>query len=257
MNISTFTKNMINQTIKSLITRWGYVIYPKKRLPFGCDLALDINRITPNTTIKTVFDVGANKGQSALYYRKNFIEADIFCFEPVKTTFNYLQTKTSLDKHIFCFNLALGESIGEGKIAVKGTSGSNSLKNHKNLTDEHSLEKIKITTLDNFLVNTEKPIDHIDLLKIDTEGYECQVLRGAQNSLQQEKILYILIEVTFREEDPQHTKFSEIQSLLSQYNFHLMGFYDLYPYWGGGNAIDYANALFKRWEPGKNLRLWE
>lgn len=245
---------MFSQILKKLLKQCGYTIYRNSDLPFGWNLQQDINRISPDLKIKTIFDVGANKGQTTLKYRQMFNEADIYSFEPVKASFDQFQQNTKLLSQIFCFNLALGANNGQEEILVQGTSGSNSI-NNKSITG--SLETVEIITLDNFILEREQTISQIDLLKIDTEGFELQVLEGAKSTLQDGKILYIFIEVTFRPEDTQHTQFIDIYHFLQKYNFNLIALYDCYPYWGGGNAIDYSNALFKRWEKGKNLQLWQ
>lgn len=250
---------MLKQGVKHLLKQWGYTVYPTKKLPFGCDSKEDISRISPDLKISVIFDVGANKGQTALEYRQIFPDATIFSFEPVNETFTVLKTTTESNANIFSYNLALGDSNGQEQILVEGTSGSNSILNATRLSpkSDQSLETINLMTLDHFLENCDHPIDHIDLLKIDTEGYEVQVLKGAKSALSAGKILYIFTEVTFRDNDTQHTHFLTLQEILKEYNFNFVGLYDVYPYWGGGNSLDYCNALFKRWEKGKQLKMWE
>ncbi|QLE58774.1 FkbM family methyltransferase [Nostoc sp. TCL26-01] len=249
---------MLKQQIKKILNASGYTLYQTKKMPYGCVLQEDIARISPDLTIKTIFDVGANKGQTTLKYRRQFPEAKIFSFEPVSQTFEALKANVGVTPNVSCFNLALGEENKQEQMLVQGTSGSNSIANvsQVNSPAEQSLETVHIKTLDRFLEENNH-IEQIDLLKIDTEGYECQVLRGAEATLRAEKIFYIFIEVTFRQQDHQHTHFSTISEILADYNFNFVGLYDVYPFWGGGNAIDYCNALFKRWEKGKNLKLWQ
>ncbi|MEA5525462.1 FkbM family methyltransferase [Nodularia spumigena] len=250
---------MLKKQIKKILKACGYTLYHTKTMPFGCDLKEDIARLSPDLNLRTIFDVGANKGQTTLDYRRKFPEAKIFCFEPVSQTFEVLKANVGLDPNVYCFNLALGEENKQDKILVQGTSGSNSISNVSkvNPSADQSLETVNIMTLDQFMAEDDHKIDQIDLLKIDTEGYECQVLRGAEATLRSEKIFYISIEVTFRQQDNHHTQFSTISEMLADYNFNFVGLYDASPFWGGGNAIDYGNALFKRWEKGKNLKLWE
>lgn len=250
---------MLKKQIKKILQASGYTLYQTKKMPFGCDLQTDIARISPDLTLKTIFDVGANKGQTTLNYRQKFPEANIFAFEPVNQTFEVLKANVGVDPHVYCFNLALGEENKQEKMLVQGTSGSNSISpgSQINSQPEQSQETVNIITLDKFMAENDHKIDQIDLLKIDTEGYECQVLRGAAATLSAEKILYISIEVTFRKQDKHHTQFSTISDILAEYNFNFVGLYDANPFWGGGNAIDYSNALFKRWEKGKILKLWQ
>ena len=49
----------------------------------GLDVALDVERLLGSKNIKNIFDVGANIGQTALYFHQKFHQAQIFSFEPV------------------------------------------------------------------------------------------------------------------------------------------------------------------------------
>ncbi|HIK04556.1 MAG TPA: FkbM family methyltransferase [Trichormus sp. M33_DOE_039] len=249
---------MLKKQIQNFLKAYGYTLYRTKKMPFGFDLKEDIARISPDLNLRTIFDVGANKGQTTLNYRQKFPEAKIFSFEPVSQTFEILKANVDSDPNIFCFNLALGEENKQEQMLVKGASGSNSISSVSKVNPQKNqfLETVNIMTLDQFMADNHK-IDQIDLLKIDTEGYECQVLKGAEATLMSGKIFYIFIEVTFRKNDSHHTHFSTINEMLADYNFNFVGLYDVYPFWGGGNAIDYCNVLFKRWENGKKLNLWE
>jgi hypothetical protein len=64
---------VLRDVAKNLLKSWGYTVYKTQYLPFGCDYKEDIARLSPNLNIETVFDVGANVGQSALQYRKKFL----------------------------------------------------------------------------------------------------------------------------------------------------------------------------------------
>ena len=79
-------------------------------------------------------------------------------------------------------------------------------------TDE---EKIRLSTLDSYLVQNK--ISKIDLLKIDTEGFEYEVLLGGKNSLN--KISLILFEHHYDDMILKGYKFSDINSFLVNNNF--------------------------------------
>lgn len=196
--------------------------------------------------------MGANLGQSALHYRQKFPQAKIYSFEPVTKAFQKLQAATSKDTNIFCYQLALTDRDGQEEIVTIGTKGTNSLKakpdTSLSLQNDQTVELFTLTKLDSFLENNLVNVEYIDILKIDTEGFEIPVLQGALNTLKAGKIRYIFAETTLRNKDKDHTNFFELKKFLEPYNFNPIGFYDLVPYWGGGNAIDYLNVLFKRWD---------
>ncbi len=235
---------MLKKLIKNVLQSQGYFIYNIENLPFGCDHTEDIGRVSPKLNVNIIFDVGANVGSMTLAYRKRFPDAKLYSFEPVNETFHQLKEATKNDSNIHCYQMALAAQNGSGIINVGSKSGQNSLVIRQQ--SETNSQEVKLITLDDFIKKEE--IEKIDILKIDVEGFECDVLRGAERTLESGKILYIFIETTFREGDKHHTQFSQIQEILKKYKFNLMGLYDVLPYWGGGNAIPFCNALFKRWE---------
>lgn len=81
----------------------------------GTFLFDDLQILLPRLQVKTVFDVGANTGQSAKIYLKKFSGATIYCFEPVEKTFRELQRNVPDHDTIKCFKLALSSTRGTGK----------------------------------------------------------------------------------------------------------------------------------------------
>ena len=83
------------------------------------------------------------------------------------------------------------------------------------------------------------------MLKIDVEGYELVVLKGAENLLKEKKVLTIIVEVGFIHADIQHTYFTDVNEYLNAIGYFLYGFYDqaIYPsrYYP---QLGYCNALY-------------
>lgn len=243
----------IKSRLKNLIHELSLETYKKvspDSFPAGWDVASDIERICHHQQPKIIFDVGANIGQTGSYFHQKFPQADILCFEPIKETFTQLSQKFANNQRIRCFPIAFGEQPSEKTIILNSNSQQNSLtdalnrpvgENQGQSTDK--TEAITIDSLDNFC--QAQGIDRIDLLKMDTEGYELQVLAGATNFLEERKIAMILSEVGFRPSDFRHTFFTKIYDQLYQKGFRFNGLYDLsywspYPYEG----LIYCNALF-------------
>ena len=79
---------------------------------------------------------------------------------------------------------------------------------------------VKLTTLDNFV--EEKKLTHIDILKIDTEGFEEEVLKGSLKTLKSNKIKYIELEkILGNVYKDKYFSFKNIEDILSQFNFRL------------------------------------
>lgn len=90
----------------------------RNSLPRGVDLYHDLNRSFNKEMFRTVFDVGANIGQSALKYSEVFPAAEIYSFEPVKGTYSKLFLNTKGNPRIHTFNVGMGKEKGSFKINV-------------------------------------------------------------------------------------------------------------------------------------------
>ena len=189
--------------------------------------------------IDVIFDVGANIGQSAQKFREAFPQSIIYCFEPVNSIFN--QLKNNLDKYhnVSCYQIGLGSSICQLPIYLTDHSNTSSFKRPKFITGE---EVAHVDTIDNF--SLENNVDHIDLLKIDAEGFDLEVLKGACRCLSSKSISFILIEVGFNPEDEIHVLFDDVRSFLWDKGYTVFGIYDQTMEWSGKHQLRYANVCF-------------
>ena len=193
-----------------------------------------------------IFDIGANIGQSCAYFRENFPDSKIFSFEPIPSTFEKLLRfveKLPNNEEIHCYDLGMGFAEGSFEIFLKENSGLNSLSNNLPLHTTELPVEIKITTLDKFFKSQD--FKKIDLLKIDVEGYEIEVLKGAEELLKSHSITFVALEVGFLKNDKQHTSFCKIHEHLEEKGYNLVGFYDQCRYQSEqGFALGYCNALY-------------
>ncbi len=112
-----------------------------------------------------VLDVGANYGDSSIWWAKKF-GAKVVAFEPLNDVFIELEKNINLNSvDVEAYNVAIGN--GE-EITGKSKGG---------MFSAGSDLKIKTERLDNY------SFDRIDLLKIDVEGFEYEVLKGAENTI--------------------------------------------------------------------------
>jgi FkbM family methyltransferase len=127
-----------------------------------------------------VFDVGSNRGDYALAVLNRRPGVQLHCFEPSKGTFDLL-CKALRNKNAVLNNCGLGEQDGEMTLYSNGTgSGLASLSRRR--LDHFGIymnleERVEITTLDNYC--ERQKIGKIDLLKVDVEGHELDVFKGA------------------------------------------------------------------------------
>lgn len=139
-----------------------------------------------------VFDVGANAGQFTKMAIKELqnIPVLIHAFEPRKKAFEFLCNYSKTFPNVLTNNLALGKAMGLASLHYS-ESGSTLASLTKRRLDHYKTEVarseiVRIDTIDNYCrVNC---IPAIDLLKIDVEGHELDVLRGAIDMFQSRRI---------------------------------------------------------------------
>lgn len=146
----------------------------------------------------TFFDVGANVGDYTRALVAQFPEAVVFSFEPHPSTFEKLLAKHKQSSNVNCVNLGMSDVAGSADIYEREgnrTSQHNSL--YKEALDGGGARNSKSTsinlmTLDEFMLSNK--IESIDFLKIDTEGHELAVIKGAADAISSGKIGLIQFE---------------------------------------------------------------
>ncbi|MBN2807637.1 MAG: FkbM family methyltransferase [Prolixibacteraceae bacterium] len=148
-----------------------------------------------NRLSERVFDVGANEGDYARICLDKGLKT-IFCFEPVKNTFTRLEQRFVNHKDVHCFDFGFSDSSGITTIYDKhGTGSSHATLYPETIANREDLipSTINLETIDHYCKSNQ--IDRIGLLKIDTEGHELAVLKGAAKMLEQQKIDVIHFEM--------------------------------------------------------------
>lgn len=145
-----------------------------------------------------VFDVGANKGQFLRIVLDNIdiTHTEIHCFEPSFVSFRILSERFSAYNGVRLNNFGLGNQKCEATLYYdKPDSGLASLSkrrlNHFGINN-CQYETVQIDTVDAYCESND--ILEIALLKIDVEGHELDVLRGAERMLAKRSIKTIAFE---------------------------------------------------------------
>lgn len=143
----------------------------------------------------TFIDVGANQGEYSLWAaRKVGEKGKVIAFEPMRQLFDQLteniRLNESFQKTITPIKLGLSDKKGEVTLFASEDSneGTNTIYN----TDKFSIElgKIQLDTLDEQLDDLN--INTVNFLKVDVEGAELQVLKGALNTLKNNRPILLL-----------------------------------------------------------------
>lgn len=149
-----------------------------------------IFRLTTEHSITQVLDVGANSGQFAVDLRRVGFNGEIFSIEPGHDAFRNLQNRSKRDDHWQVFNFALGSREEKLNLNISQNSGLSS--SFLKMTSLHldnfpdskfiSEEMVNVTTLELLAKKVNLNPQNM-LLKIDVQGFESEVLRGAGNLL--------------------------------------------------------------------------
>jgi len=130
-----------------------------------------------------VFDIGGNIGLYAIKQAKRVKNGKIFVFEPNPFAFKRL-VKNISENHlhnIFAFNVAIYSKPCELFLYSSGSTGT-SRTCFTPCSDLSPIARVKAVTLDDFV--QREGIERIDLMKVDVEGSEIEVLKGAEKSLE-------------------------------------------------------------------------
>jgi FkbM family methyltransferase len=182
-----------------------------------------------------IFDVGANIGDYAKMLRSRFSDAEIYCFEPRTETFNRLVSNTK-GLNIHFNNVAVGSSNGILELfkgsndtdATMVTAYKDTLSDVFTFAGEPTESMTcEMISLDDFCKNNN--VSEIDFLKIDVEGHELEVLKGASKMIIENKINVIQFE--FNEFNVfSRSFFYDYYKILPQYKFYrIMPKNELYP----------------------------
>lgn len=185
-------------------------------------MILNFNQLITNynCSIKGVLHVGAHEGQEHNLYKQNNIN-NIIYFEPTKSTFNLL--KNNIGDDAVLVNKALGNENKKILINIEkaNNGGSNSLLKPKLHLQQYphivftDVEEVEMIRLDDYEFNNL----NYNLMNVDVQGYELEVFKGAEKTL--ETIDYIICEVNRDEVYENCAIIDDLYNFLLKYGFTL------------------------------------
>ena len=186
-------KQSFKRPARQILHRLGYEISATQ-----ADAVGGLARLLEAKQVRTVIDVGANQGQYADQVRHLGFRGRMHSFEPGAAAYAQLSRAARSDPTWTVHQLALGSEPGVADLQVSHNSVSSSLlaveKTHVDAAPESRTdrtEQVRVSTLDAECAEVEGPV----LLKIDTQGYELPVLRGASRLL--DRVEVVQVELSF------------------------------------------------------------
>jgi FkbM family methyltransferase len=129
---------------------------------------------------KLIFDVGAYQGDFARLCRRHWPSATIACFEPLKHKVKEIEALASQDQGIVVFDCLLGAQQASNVALHESETASSVLSEH--IDQKFPVQHHEMFTVDQ-IVDEQFAGRAPDFLKLDVQGYELEVLKGAERSL--------------------------------------------------------------------------
>ncbi|MEP3266518.1 MAG: FkbM family methyltransferase [Hyphomicrobiales bacterium] len=236
-----FFKTLLRSSLKAL----GYELTRLSQSPAHTQLGL------ARRPIGTIIDVGANRGQFAQQFSKIFPKAEIHSFEPLPKPYQALQQwAESQGDQISTYNFALGDSSQTTKINhhVDHDVSSSMLKrtdtglSHYPVMERTQEVSIEIKRLDDIFPKRPARKDEEILLKIDVQGYEETVLKGAGKFLTFCDI--VILEISMVQLYAGQADFRQLCNKLGEAGFVYEG--NLGQYYADEGHVIFIDALFCR-----------
>lgn len=230
-NIFTFNRNnriFIKEKFKLFIKRVFNILGLEiVKYDVHQNLHLALASIAAERKIDLIFDIGANLGQFRSQIRSQGFKGKIISFEPLTGAHKILK-KISKSDDLWTIHprTAIGSFVGQIDINISKNLYSSSI---LQITEKHlsadknavyfKTEKSNITTLNDIYSNLKNESNF--LIKIDTQGYEWEVIEGASEVLSTDFCKGIICELSLDELYKGQKLWIEIVAFLEQKNFKL------------------------------------
>ncbi len=245
----------MKEILKKFLTKRGYHFFKEGFMPKGIYFESDLASIIRLDDFKLVMDVGAYHGTMTQLFLKIFPNANIITVEPSIHSFNHIKSLFINNSRVNLQNCGIGREKSIITFKLFDNGELNSFKNiDRDEAEAVDSIEVNVFTIDDVLHNSNNGKKPVDFLKIDVEGFEMEVLSGADKLFRDNEIGCILIEAGFCDDDERHTPFKSIAGFLEKQGFTFYGLYDLYHYRKKTELL-FANALFINEEYLKKRRL--
>lgn len=196
---------------------------PMKLFPY--DTYTSLTRVFDIEERLTVVDVGANEGQTIARVLKEFPQSHVHAFEPAPETHERLAASVANDSRVSIYPFACGSKAGSADFHITGNHWCSSLLAPSELGRRYygdwyatrQVVKVPVVTLDNWA--NQQGINRVDLVKVDVQGFDLEVLKGATGLLG--NVRAINCECQFAPEYEGCASFSQIDRFLAENNFSL------------------------------------
>jgi FkbM family methyltransferase len=227
--------------VKSIVWGLGYTIEKRKpeqqitkRDQWGKDPFLDMAMLLESVPEPLILDVGAHHGHVARKFREVLPRSRLFAFEPFPDSFKTLQENVKNDTRISVFPFGFADRPGIRSLTDNQFSATNSLletdpRGHDvwgpNVLNTRETIEAFFDTLDDFAEMEVR--GGIDILKLDCQGAEPLVMRGAKKLLKNRQIRVVYTEIITLPTYVDQLRFYEAIRFFEGCGLNLFNLYDL------------------------------
>jgi FkbM family methyltransferase len=222
----------MRELLKRFLARSGLSLH---RVPTGVvtgqDLARDLRLVVGKKESPLCIDVGANDGGTIDLLHRCLNSPQIYAFEPNPSIFENLQAKHGQSEGVRLIHAGLGDAKGKLTLQLFSNHTLNSFlplsqngRTRLDACDSPQTATVPVLRLDEFAA--EEKLGPIELLKVDTQGFELHVLRGAEALFAHQRIRSVLIELNFADLYVGQATPADIITHLRSRGLHLVDFYE-------------------------------
>ena len=240
---------MIKDFLNRVLGKFNLEINNKYIFEISDDPVEIIRRIFCSHKVNTIIDGGASIGDISLKFANYFPQSNVYCFEPYSDFIQFLNERFDDNERIIICPYALSATNKDLNLYINNSKGTNStlpplskgVSIYGNQFENTGVEIAKAISLDAWA--KQNCIDHIDILKLDVQGTELDVLKGANRLLSINGIDALLIEVNFENCYQNQTGWDALISYLMNSGYCLFNFYNFYYFEG---KLIQSDAIFFR-----------
>ena len=202
--------------------------------------------------VNCVLDVGANRGDYGAMLRASGYAGRIVSFEPASRPFEEVRARAAADRDWQVRKLALGAAADEAELNVFASMDLNSFLRPNALAGDISgggtrvavAERVSVRTLDSEFDAAVRGIaDPRVFLKLDTQGFDLEVLRGARESLP--RVIGLQSEVSFKPIYDGAPRYAEALAYYESLGFRLTGMFNVVEEERSGHVVEMDAVLFR------------
>ena len=195
-------------------------------------LTFTINNLAKGSyPAKLVIDIGCFIGYTSIFFHKELNDVKVIGFEPSKQSYQAAVKNTDGIPEIKIENYALSDLCGVTEFFVtdnKVSSSLNAITGADTRFNTQDVEKVETITLDEYFKNNGLQDERVLAIKLDVQGHELKVLKGAENTLK--RTLFVLTEQSNHESYKGGAHYYEIDELLRQNGFRLHNIFAPFSY---------------------------